>query len=66
MCHLQPRTFEAALNIEPLVRLAAVQNALVTAHLGGDKVERLNDLKAKFLALLIFCDGDVFDMSDKA
>jgi hypothetical protein len=66
MCHLQPRPLEAALDVEPLVRLAAVENALVAAHLCRDEVERLDDFEAEFLALLVFRDGDVFDVADEA
>jgi hypothetical protein len=66
MCHLQPRPLEAALDVEPLVRLAAVENALVAAHLCRNEVERLDDFEAKFLALLVFRDGDVFDVADEA
>jgi len=65
MCHLQPCALEAALDIEPLVRLAAVENALVAAHLCGDEVERLDDFEAEFLALLVFCDGNVFYVADE-
>lgn len=66
MCHLQPCPLEATLDIEPLVGLAAVQNALVAADLCGDKVERLDDFEAEFLALLVFRDSDVFDVANEA
>jgi hypothetical protein len=65
MCHLQPCALEAALDVEPLVCLAAVENALVAAHPCGDEVERLDDFEAEFLALLVFRDGDVFNMTDE-
>lgn len=63
--HLKPGTAEAALDIEALIRLAAVENGLVAAHLGGDVVERLDDAQPQLLTLLIFCDGDVLDVADR-
>jgi hypothetical protein len=66
MRHLQPRTLKAALDVEALVRLAAVQDALIAAHFRGDEVERLDDLQSELFALLVFRDGDVFDVSDEA
>lgn len=64
MRHLQPRPPEAALDVEALVRLAAVEDALVAADLLGDEVERLDDAEAELLALLVLCDGDVLDVAD--
>jgi hypothetical protein len=61
--HLQTRPPEAALDVEALVGLAAIEDALVTAHLGGDEVERLNDAQPELLPLLVFCDGDVLDVT---
>jgi hypothetical protein len=66
MCHLQPCPLEATLDIEPLVRFATVQNALVTAHFFGDEFERLDDFQAELFALLVFGDGNVFNVSDEA
>lgn len=65
MCHLQTSPPEAALDVETLVGVAAVENALVTANLFGDVVESLDESEAELLALLVFGDGDVFDMSDR-
>jgi len=39
---------------------------LVTAHLLGDVVQRLNDSQPQLLALLIFGNSNVFDMTHKA
>lgn len=64
MCHLQTSPSEAALDVESLVGVAAVENALVTADLFGDIVERLDESEAELLALLVFSDSDVFDVSD--
>ena len=64
MSHLQARPPEPALDVESLVRLAAVQDALVAPHLLGDVVERLDDAETQLLALLVFCDGDVLDVAD--
>lgn len=63
MRHLQARTLEPALYIEPLVRLRAIQNTFITSNLLGNEIERLNDLKPEFLALLVFRDGNVFDVA---
>lgn len=64
MRHLQARPPEPALDVEALVRLAAVEDALVAADLLGDVVERLDDAEAELLALLVLCDGDVLDVAD--
>lgn len=64
MRHLQARPPEPALDVEALVRLAAVQDALVAPHLLGDVVERLDDAETQLLALLVLCDGDVLDVAD--
>lgn len=62
--HLQTSPPEAALDIEPLVVLAAVEDRLVAARLLRNEVERLDDAQAQLLALLVFGDGDVLDVSD--
>lgn len=64
--HLQPSLAEAALDVEALILLAAVEDALVAADVGGDKVEGLDDAQAKLLALLVLGDGDVLDVSHGA
>lgn len=64
MGHLQTRPPEAALDVETLVVLAAVENGLVAAYLLGDVVERLDDAQAQLLALLIFGDGNVLNVAD--
>ena len=63
MRHLKTRSLESALDIETLVRLRTIQNCLVAADFLGDKIERLDELEAEFLSLLVFCDRDVFDVS---
>lgn len=65
MGHLKPSPPEAALDVETLVRLGAVQNGLVAADLLSYEVERLDDAQAEFLALLVLGDGDVFDVADE-
>lgn len=64
VCHLQARSSEAALHVKAFVGVAAVENALIAADLLGDVVESLDKAQAELLALLIFGDGDVFDVSD--
>lgn len=64
MSHLQARPPETALDVEPLVVFAAVEDCLVAARLLRDEVEGLDDTEAQFLALLVFGDGNVFNVSD--
>lgn len=66
MCHLDPGPRIPALGIEALVALCAVQNRLVAADVDGDRVERVDEPEAELLALVVFADGDVFDVSDCA
>lgn len=63
--HLQAGPLEAALDVEALVRLAAVEDCLIGADLFGDEVEGLDQAQAELLALLVFCDGDVLDVADQ-
>jgi hypothetical protein len=63
---LETGSSEAALDVETLVGLTAVQNALVAANLLGDVVECLDDSETKLLALLVLCDGDILDVADGA
>lgn len=65
MCHLESCPLEPALHVEPLVRLATIENALVTAHLGGDKIEGLDELESELLALLILRNSDILDVADE-
>jgi hypothetical protein len=64
--HLETSSSEAALDIETFVGLAAVQDALVAADLLGDVIERLDDSETELLALLVLCDGNIFDVADGA
>lgn len=66
MCHLESRPLESALDVEPLVRLAAIKNTLVAAHLGRDEIEGLDELESEFLALLVLRNGDIFDVADES
>lgn len=65
MCHLESCPLESTLDVEPFVRLAAVKNALVTAHLGCDEIEGLDKLEPELLALLVLRNGNVLDMADE-
>lgn len=65
MCHLESCPLESALHVEPLVRLAAIKNALVTAHLGRDEIEGLDNLEPELLALLVLRNGDILDVADE-
>ncbi len=64
MRHLEAGPPEAALDVESLVVLAAVEYCLITPNLLGDVVERLDDAQAQLLALLVFGDRDVLDVAD--
>ena len=64
MSHLQPCPLEATLHIETFVRFGAVQDGLVAPYILGDVVQCLNDAQTQLLALLIFRDCNVLDMSD--
>lgn len=64
--HLQPGPLKAALDVEALVRLAAVEDCLVGADLFGDEVEGLDQAQAQLLALLVLCDRDILNMTDQA
>lgn len=63
VCHLESCPLESALNVEPLVRLAAIENALVATHLGRDEIESLDNLESELLALLVLRNGDIFDVA---
>lgn len=66
MRHLDPSPRIPALGIEPLVALGTVQDGLVAADIDGDRVERVDESEAELLALMVFADGDVFDVADGA
>ena len=65
MCHLQTRSLVSALDIESLVRLAAVENALVTSNLLRDEIQSLDQLEAELLSLLVFGDCNIFNVTDE-
>jgi hypothetical protein len=65
MCHFQPRSLVSALDIESLVRLAAVENALVTSNLLRDEIQSLDQLEAELLSLLVFGDCNIFNVTDE-
>lgn len=64
--HLEAGALEAALDVEALVGLAAVEDGLVAADALGDVVEGLDEAQAQLLALLVLGDGDVLDVADQA
>lgn len=65
MRHLQTCPPEAALDVEALVCLAAVEDSLVAADLLGDEVECLDQPQTQLLALLVLGYRDVLDVSDE-
>lgn len=64
--HLQAGAPKPALDVEPLVGLAAVEDGLVAPRLRGNVVERLDQPQAQLLALLVLGHRDVLDVSDRA
>lgn len=64
--HLKPSPLEAALDVEALVGLAAVEDGLIGTNLLSNEVEGLDQAQAELLALLVLCDRDVLDVADKA
>lgn len=66
MRHLEPRSLEPTLNIEPLIGLTTVQYALITTRLLSNEVQRLDNLQPELLPLLVLRDSDIFDVSDYA
>lgn len=64
--HLQPSPLEPALDVESFVGIAAIKDSLVATDFIGDKVEGLDQPQTQFLALLVLCDGDVFDVANHA
>nr|POE79469.1 hypothetical protein CFP56_07534 [Quercus suber] len=66
MRHLEPGALEAALDVEALVGLGAVEDRLVATRVLGDVIQRLDDAQPELLALLVFRDRDVFDVAHEA
>ena|SRR2546423_2990546 len=63
VCHLEPCPSVPTLDIEPFIRLAAIQYALVAPHLPCQIVQSLYESQSQLLALLIFCNCDIFDVA---
>ena len=63
--HLQTSPLEPTLDVEPLVRLAAIQDGLVTPDLLSHEIQRLNDPRPQLLALLVLGHSNVLDVSNK-
>lgn len=66
MRHFETSSSETALDIEALVCFRAIQYRLVASHFLCDEVQGLDDSETELLALLIFCDGDVFNVANEA
>lgn len=61
--HFQAGALVAALDVEALIRLGAIEDALVAAGVLGDEIQCLNHLEPQLLALLVLGDRDVFDVA---
>lgn len=66
MGHLEASSSEAALEIEALVGLGAVEDGLVAADVLRDVVESLDHAQAELLTLLVLCNCDIFDVTNTA
>jgi hypothetical protein len=66
MRHLQRLPLVSALDIEPLIHLTAVENSLITTDILCDIVQRIDKLQSEFFALLVFQDGDFFNVTYRA
>lgn len=64
--HLETSSSEATLDVEALVCLAAVENALVASNLLSNEVESLDEPKTQLLALLVLGDCDILNVADRA
>lgn len=64
--HLHASPLEAALDIETLVGVAAVEDGLVAPDLIRDEVEGVDQSKTQLLALLVLSDGNIFDVANRA
>lgn len=61
--HFETSSLEATLDIKSLIRLAAVKNTLVAAHLLSHEIQSLNHLQPELLSLLVLGDSDIFDVA---
>lgn len=66
MRHLQSSSLVPTLHIKAFIRFTTVQDTLVASHFLSNEIQCLDELQAEFLALLILCHGNVFDMADKS
>lgn len=66
MSHLEPSSSETTFNVEPLVGLAAIENSLVASDVCGNVIESLNHTQTQLLSLLVFRDGNIFDVASLA
>src|SRR5436305_749482 len=66
MRHLQTGSLKPTFDVEPFVRLRAIEDALVAPDILRDMIERLDNLQPQLLPLLVCSDGNVFDMSHHA
>lgn len=66
MGHRQAGSLEPTFDIEPLIRLTAIQNGFIASNSLSHSVKSLNDSQTKLLALLVFGNGDIFDMAYQA
>ena len=55
-----------AFDIERLLVRTAIKDALVAAQVDCNGIERCDHLLAQFLSLLVFGDGDLFDVATEA
>lgn len=61
--HFQTCPLEAALDVETLVGLGTVQDALVATGALSDEVQRLDHLQTELLSLLVLCNCNILNMA---
>lgn len=64
--HLHAGPLESALDVETLVGIATVKNGLVAPDLVRNEVEGVDQSKTQLFALLVLCDGNIFDVANRA
>ena len=65
MSHLNSSSLIAAFDVETLVWLRAVEDRLITPDFFCHMIQCLYDMKTKVFPLLVFCNGDIFNVTDE-
>ena len=65
MCHLETSSLITTFHVESFIRFRAVKDCLVASNFLCDVIQCFYDMKAKVFSLLVFCDGNVLDVTDE-